>query len=201
MRSNVRLLAPGVLALLVGLGCYPERGQQTSYDSIFTVRDTTTDFGTAVTFAMADSVVHLGDPGDPDNITRAYDDDILARVRLNMVQAGYTEVLDPATSDLNVVTLVSSSEFTGYYWDYWCSYYGWWYGAWGCYYPPYWYSYSYEVGTILIGISDQRRFLNDHAPMVWFAAANGLMGTGATLARITSAIDQAFDQSPYISAN
>jgi len=201
MRSNVRLLAPAVLALLVGLGCYPERGQQTSYDSIYTVRDTTTNFGTATTFAIADSVVHLGEPGDPDTVTRAYDDEILARVRTNLEDAGYTEVLDPTASDLNVVVLVTSSTFTGYYWDYWCSYYGWWYASWGCYYPGYWYSYEYQVGTIFLGISDNRRFLNDRAPMVWFAAMNGLMGTGSTLTRIVSAIDQAFDQSPYISSN
>ena len=197
----VRSSAPVVLALLVWLGCYPERGQQTTYDAVFTAQDTTTNWGTAATFSLADSVVHLVEPGDPDNVTRQFDDDILARVRLNMIQAGYTEVTTPTTADLNVVTLVAAGTFTGYYWDYWCSYYGWYYPAWGCYYPPYWYSYEFQVGALLIGIADNRRFAANRAPMVWAAVATGLMGSGATLVRIQNAIDQAYDQSPYIDSN
>lgn len=198
----VRLSAPVVLALLVWLGCYPERGTETdSYDSVFTLQDTSTNWATAATFSLADSVVHLVDPSEPDNITRQYDDDILARVRLNMVQAGYTEEAVPESADFNVVTLVASGTFTGYYWDYWCSYYGWYYPAWGCYYPPYWYSYEFDVGALMIGIADNRRFAAQRAPLVWAAVATGLMGTGATLVRIQNAIDQAYDQSPYINSN
>jgi hypothetical protein len=199
MRSNVRLLALGTLALCAGLSCYPGRGTETTtYDSVVTVRDTNAVFNTATTFALADSVIHLITPGEPDDITRLYDQQILDRVRLNLTQAGYIEMATPATADLNVVVLVTSGTFTGYYWDYWCSYYGWWYGAWGCYYPPYWYTYEFDVAALLIGMADNRQIQNNRAPMIWFAGATGLMGTGATAQRITDAIDQAFDQSPYI---
>jgi uncharacterized protein DUF4136 len=202
MPRTVRLPARAALALIAWMACYPERGTETTtYDSVVTVRDTSAVFSTANTFALADSVVHLVTPGEGDNITRAYDQQMLDRVRLNMTQAGYTEVLDPATADLNVVVLVTSGTFTGYYWDYWCTYYGWWYGAWGCYYPPYWYTYEFDVGAILIGMADNREIQNNRAPLIWAAGATGLMNTGATLQRIIDAIDQAFTQSPYIQSN
>ena len=39
------------------------------------------------------------------------------------------------------------------------------------------------------------------APVLWVAGMNGLLGTTSNAARITIAIDQAFDQSAYLSTN
>jgi hypothetical protein len=184
---------------MAALGCYPGVTDVSTFDSVTTLRDTTAQFATATTFALADSVVHLAGE-DEDQISRDHDALILQTIRTNMTNAGYTEVATPQSADLNVVVMVTSSTYLAYYWDYWCSYYGWWYPSWGCYYPTYWYGYQYTLGTILIGMSDNRQYDPDleRAPLIWFAGANGLAGQGATAQRIQRGIDQAFTQSPYI---
>jgi hypothetical protein len=199
MHRAAKLIAGWVLALapLAGLGCYPNRYDSSNYDSVSTLRDTTAAFGTATTFALADSVIHLVPPGQSDELTRIYDQQILDRIRTNMTAAGYVEVANPAAANLNMMTLATSSTYYGYYWDSWCGYYGWWY-PYGCYYPGYWYTYEYTVGTVLIGMTDLRVVTNNKSPLIWFAGLSGLVGQGVTPARLTAAIDQAFAQSPYI---
>lgn len=199
MHRAAKLIAGWVLALapLAGLGCYPSRFDSSNYDSVATLRDTTAAFGTATTFALADSVVHLVPPGGTDTLSRAYDQQIVARVRTNMTAAGYTEVANPAAANLVVMTFATSSTYQGYYWDNWCGYYGWYY-PYGCGYPGYWYTYEYTVGTVIIGMRDNRLLANNKAPMIWFAGLSGLVGQGTTVTRLNTAIDQAFDQSPYI---
>ena len=195
MHRASKSIAVFLLALLAYVGCYPGVTDVTTFDSVTTLVDTSAEFSTATTFALADSVVHLS---DEEEISRAFDQQILARIRTNMTNAGYIEVPAPQDADLNLVVLATSSTYLAYYWDYWCSYYGWWYPSWGCYYPTGWYGYEYTLGTILIGMSDNRLIANNRAPLIWFAGANGLVNQGATSARINAAIDQAFEQSPYI---
>jgi hypothetical protein len=201
MHRAARLIAGWALALapLAGLGCYPDRYDTGyNYSAVATLRDTTGAFSTATTFALADSVVHLVPPGESDGITRSYDKQILDRIRLNMTSAGYTLVTNPASATLNLVTLATTSTYSGYYWDSWCGYYGWWYPAYGCGYPTYWYSYEYTVGTLLIGMADHRLMTNNKAPLIWFAGLSSLVDEGVTAAKINVGIDQAFAQSPYI---
>lgn len=199
MYGAARRIAGWALALplIAGLGCYPGEFDQNSYQAVATLRDTSAAFGTAATFALADSVIHLTPPGSDDELSRIYDQQILDRIRLNMTGAGYTEVLDPTVADLHLLALATSSTYYGYYWDNWCGYYGWWYPAYGCGYPGYWYTYDYTVGTLMIGMTDRRLMTNNRAPMIWFAGLNGLVDA-TTLPEIYFGIDQAFDQSPYI---
>jgi len=197
MQRAAKLIAGWALALapLAGLGCYPDRLDSTDFDAVATLRDTTAAFGSATTFALADSVVHLVPPGETDDLSRVYDAQVLARIRTNMTAAGYTEVANPALADLTVVALATTSTYYGYYWDSWCGYYGWWYPSYGCGYPNYWYAYDYTVGTLLIGMADRRLMTNNKAPMIWFAGLSGLLDQGASVTRLNTAIDQAFEQS------
>lgn len=191
----------GAIALAAALaaGCYPDRLDTVNYDAVATVYDTAGTF-TATTFALADSVVHLVPPGELDNISRAFDNQIIATVRANMVARGYTEVADPNVGDLAVLLAVSTTEYQGFYWSYWCGYWGWYY-PYGCYYPPYWGTYEYTTGSLFVTISDRRAASAGDVPLIWLAVGNGLAGTGATAARLIAAIDQMFAQSPYIQAN
>ena len=119
MYGAARRIAGWALALplIAGLGCYPGEFDQNSYNAVATLRDTAAAFGTAATFALADSVIHLTPPGSDDELSRIYDQQILDRIRTNMTGAGYTEVLDPTVADLHVLTLATSSTYYGYYWD------------------------------------------------------------------------------------
>ncbi len=62
---------------------------------------------------------------------------------------------------------------------------------------------SHAAGTLLITMMDPSRpsLGFDTAPVLWVAGINGLLegSTSNIGTRITTSIDQAFDQSPYLS--
>jgi len=195
-----RLLVSAVLVAGVAAagGCYPDRLDGTNYDMIASVFDSTANFA-ATTYSLKDTVVHLVEPGLGDNLTRVLDPTILAAIRSNMNTRGYAEIpgaIGQTTADLRLVAAVSSSEYTAYYWDYWCGIY--WYG---CYYPPYYGSYTYTTGTVFVAMEDRRPPANGgKQPLIWLALGNGLMNNAPSAARVTGAINTMFDQSPYIDA-
>ena len=185
-------------SLFVVSACYPDRLDNVNYDVVATVHDSTANFK-ATTFALDDSVVHLLVSGS-DNISRAYDAQILARIRSNMTARGYTEVADPNTADLAMLVGVTTADYTAYYWDYWCGSWGYWWGY-GCYYPPYYGTYTYTLGTLFVGMQDRRTLTGGKVETIWLGIGNGLVGQGVTATRVTGAIDQMFTQSPFIKAN
>ena len=169
------------------------------------VDSTTSSLFTARTFAMPDTVVELRGDG---SFTHTTDRIIVERVRGHFVSLGWTEVREADGSpDVLVVIGVSTRVEVGYtYVD--------WYGAWG--WAPYWgptadptwvwgvpggaIPYIYEVGTLLMTMVDLRapRDVTKLVPVLWIAAANGVLSDAATLPRALTGIDQAFAQSPYL---
>lgn len=199
MRRPLVVAAACVVLSAGAGGCYPNRLDGVDYDAVATVTDTTANWA-ATTYSMSDSVVHLVPPGEQDNISRAFDATIIATVRANMNARGYTSVATPATADFHVRLAVSSTEYQGYYWNYWCGYWGYWY-PYGCYYPPYYGTYTYTVGSLFVAISDRRVTTTpNQSPLIWLSVGNGVANNGSTAARITNAINQMFTQSPYIDA-
>ena len=204
-------------ALLFLVSCYP--GDVTNIqqlDLVVTTHDDTVTFANFATYALLDSVVHidLEDNANDNLLTRANDALILARVRAGIEGMGYVEETDPANITPDVVMLVGALavEKDAYFSYGWWPWYGWYPYYPCCYGPGYGWGYpsgvgsvTYATGTLVITMLDPTRVGDevDTAPVLWVAAANGLLGssTSATTARITTAIDQAFDQSPYLSAN
>lgn len=197
------------LAMAAGAGlaaCYPERASQPNdYASITTVYDTLFSFGSAVTFYVPDSVVHLG---GTDDISHVYDSLIVARTAANMVAAGYTRVLDPLTADLTLNPAVTVSENYDYTGGDWCDIWGWAY-PWSCTgwipdYPGDVVGYTYTTGTIFIPMADLSGGVPpvvSRPPVVWIAGINGVISGNSSSAlaqSIADGIDQAFDQSFYI---
>jgi len=144
-----------------------------------------------VNYVLVDSVYHLVGTGK-DDISRAYDGQMLAQIRSNMDDLGFTEVADTNQADVVLVTAVTTTEYTSYY-SYGCYYYCYWY------YPPYWGSYTYTVGTILINMS-RRDPGASTVPVAWLAALNGYSDASSNGPRIKSGINQAFEQSKYLGA-
>jgi hypothetical protein len=200
-------LAPLLIALtpLVLPACYPGDPLSASdTDAVITVFDPEADFATHLTFAMPDTVVHFVGEDQKDDISRSYDDEILARVAENLEDLGFTRENDPAVADVYVfIGAAAFDEYGYYYYDY-CYYYCYWYGGypgWGWYpYYPGGATYSYTIGTILItmvdpgaGDPDEKEF-----PPIWAAVLNGIADTGTNEKRIVNGIDQAFEQSAYL---
>ncbi|MCI0451610.1 MAG: DUF4136 domain-containing protein [Candidatus Latescibacteria bacterium] len=199
------------LALAAAAGsCYP--GDQLTVedsDIIVTLYDPDADFAAMQSYAMPDTIVHVVQDGGIDDISRAYDDDVLTQVASNMGALGFTRETDPNLADVFVLVSVAANDqvgYTGYPWgDYWGWYYpyspGW---GWG-YYP--WYGgggtvYTYRSGTVFMQMIDPAAADSSLSlvPTIWIGALNGLVEGDAVEERILDGIDQAFAQSPYLGA-
>jgi hypothetical protein len=206
------------LGLVLAAGaCYPGDGPSNvqDLDVVLTLYDEDVNFGSFQTFAMPDSVVHVGN--DTLDILlpvpRTNDDLILGLVADNMIAAGYTRELDPQNNGADLIMLVAAvaTEQTEYWaydpWGYYWGYYpGWGYGGYpsydpyGYYYPPsYVGSVTFEQGSLLLILVDPRNTNNEEdLPIVWSGVVRGLMNYGGETTRLTETINQAFSQSPYL---
>lgn len=200
-----------VFAVFVLLdACYPQGAEFVDeLDLVITVFDEDYNFDTPNgTYALNDDIPLLGtDPDDMEYVTPATAALILAEIRANMTARGYTEVDVDADPDLYmpVAALEVKTTVVGCGGGGWWGYYpGWGYpGYGGCYYPV---GYSYTTGSIFITLWDKDSRPsgdNDTTPPEWEAGINGLIqGSQSSInTRIKKAIDQAFEQSPYIQSN
>lgn len=174
------------------------------------------------TFTVVDTIMHLVESGTEDNISHQYDDFVLEQVRLNMLKNGFVEELNPEANPAEVVLTVSamSSEHEVYTWyPYWGWYWG--YGgypykgtqtanivsAYSYYYPWYPYStyYSYQSGSVLIEMVDAARVdpTVEEIPVIWAGIVNGVLESSESgvKGRLSTGIDQCFNQSPYLLKN
>jgi hypothetical protein len=207
------LLAAGALAT----ACHPDGPtSESDFDVVATAHDDTVNFGAIGTYVMPDSVVAFV---PPESVATAlpfnhdYDQLILDGIASHLEALGYTRLPTyDAVNPPDVVVTVRGIAVrnTDVYVSYpWYGYWGW-YG-WPCCYGPSWgvgypvvTATQYDVGTILIEMWDPRRVNvaeeEGLIPAIWVAALRGLLeGSSADApARITQAIDRAFDQSPYL---
>ena len=97
------LVAIIATATVVIFSCYPDYGLGVSdFDMVLTTYDKGVDFGQFATYAMPDTVMHLKPEGITDDLTRAYDSDVLEAVEQNMEEFGYTRITD-TTQTVDVV--------------------------------------------------------------------------------------------------
>ena len=139
---------------------------------------------------MPDSVVQIG---DGEEVSGEFDQQILDRIKQNLLTLGYIEEVDPQDADVHVVPFKTNTTWVsgGCYW-----YWSWWYPYPGYCYPV---AYTYSTGSIVIAMTDPGNTAVENA--LWTAAINGLIsGSGAAdiSNRINNNIDQAFIQSPYL---
>ncbi|MEJ2540925.1 MAG: DUF4136 domain-containing protein [Gemmatimonadota bacterium] len=215
--------APGLLrvlaaaCLLLSGGCYPGSTslEDEDYDTVVTVHDPDVDFGSYGRYALPDTVIHIQGDGENDviELPRDYDDLILSLARANMSALGYQEESDPETNGADLVLLVAAvgTESVDWFYQDWWAAWGW-YPGWG-YYPPGWgsgWGWGYppgyivgvriEQGTVLMTMVDPNAAdpETEELPVVWAAAARGLLSGGGAEDRITDGVNQAFVQSPYL---
>jgi hypothetical protein len=200
IRDRYRLwMLPGMVVLTVSMGfiqfsCYPgDEITASETDVVVTFYDPNVLFS-GKSYAMPDSVIHVSDPDlGIGSGTHVYDQQILSRIRQNLLSYGYTEAANPADADVFVLVSSSTTEWSasGCYW-----YYDWWYGYPGYCYPV---AYTFNTGTVIIVMVDADNAVRSDA--MWFAGLNGMVSGSSTSgisSRINQGIDQAFDQSPYL---
>lgn len=209
MNNARKFIVVGGMALLLAaallLSCYPgDELTVSDTDTVVTLFDKNADFKTKLTYAMPDTIIHLVSEGERDDVSRAYDKLILDRIHANMDALGFTEVPDPATAHVHVLTAATVRDYAGYayygwYWDYW---YGGYPPSWGWYpwYPSGGVAYTYSTGTILVTMTDPKKTDSSgkRVPPIWSAGLNGLADKSSNAQRIERGIDQAFAQSRYL---
>jgi len=205
-KTGIRWLISGLLFLA---GCYPgEVDSVEELDLVTTLFDKNADFSAYKTYAITDTIIHICDLNQaeqdcPSELTRLFDQQIIAQVRTNLADLGFTET-DSASADVFVLLAANATDVYGYSYYYW--YWDYWYGyppGWGWYYPPTTVVYEFTTGTLMINMFDPDKADtgNKHIKAVWVAAINGLIGEGGNAQnRISSTINQAFEQSTYLGA-
>ncbi len=191
-------------------------------DLAITRVDDNQDFSSYHTFYLEDTVIYIvSEDEDPADIDRTHDEQIISEVRQHFLNLGWTEVSDAADieSEADVAILLSALAVDiYYYYTYWWDYWDWWYwDPWYPWYPGYpWYpvypgigypSYGYSVGTVMIDMADILNIETNanegdrpKVDILWTGAINGvLLGSDASISsRITTQMNQVFDQSPYL---
>jgi hypothetical protein len=209
------LLGGAIVLALFLLSCEPDSGFNTvaDYDVVATFYEPDAVFDTLSTYAMPDTVMHFRDPDDTSSadVSREHDELILGLVRTNLAWLGWQEETDPGDNppDVFVIVWVTTTEWlhnsSEDWWDLWDWYPHWpdaWGPGWGTFYPhPV--EYFYRAGSIFVDMIDEVEIDEGEDPYIsvlWTASINGILvdtSEGAQQ-RLTSNINQAFDQSPYL---
>jgi hypothetical protein len=188
--------------------------------SVTTFADSSFDFTTLHTFAMADTVAHLVNVGvNPVPTTNVFDQTILSQVRADLLARGYTEITEPSTTrpDFVVLTGVSASDnYNAFITANWFSYWGtspiWgWLPAgvdpsWTIIYP--WFNpgtvVTFQRTTLIVTIEPTTPVVNPllgqkELRAAWAGVATSLLGQqNITNTNVQNAINIMFQQSPYL---
>ncbi len=192
LRNGLFLLMFFGSAVVLLQGCYPYDDQSpANSDVVATFYEEGTDFSALVTYALPDTVFELDSNGDmvPADIN-ASTSQIINSINSNMQAYGFTVAAVPASADVYMLAVVTSSTWVsgGCY----GGYYSWYYPYYGWCYPV---AYTYTTGSILIVMSIPDA---NNPKTVWLAGCNGVVSGTVTNSRISSDINQAFNQSPYL---
>lgn len=215
MKKNLTKIVALAAIVFALTSCYPGGAEYTTdTDLIITNYDENINFGSIQTYYLSDSIQHIVEDGSEPGTT--FDSYIINELERNFSNIGW-ERADSTFAEPDVAVVVTLAEVTNYNvysypwyggWGggwYWKSTDYWGYPGYGWGYPPYYGSYvtSYTTGTIYWRLFDPRKTDEETETIYveWEGALNGLLGTtsSTTKNRITSGVDQAFKQSPYLS--
>lgn len=192
-----------IVALLCSCEKDPDTDKLDNDYLVLTNYDSNTDFSKINSFYVIDSILIIDNQTDKpkywknensQKIVNAYND--------NFISCGYTQAASGEEAD---VVFQLSYINTTYYFNnnvgpWWNSYPGYWnWGGWGWYYPFNFY-YAYSTGSI-IGelVNTKAPYGSDKLTIVWNAYICGLLnGNNLSYSRTMAAINQAFEQSPYL---
>ena len=190
------------LSIIIILGsCYPQGPEYNEdLDVVYTNFDDQFDFSSKGTYSMPDKIVKiegdLAEGEEPEYVKEPQNTQMLQKMEANMSALGWTKIEEPADADLVLFPAVWTNTTVYYWYDYWCWYYPY-YCGWGWGYPS---VSSYTTGTLVMTlVADGEDYIEPSR--VWTAAANGLLSGAYNTTRVNNAIDQAFEQSPYLRTN
>lgn len=199
-----------ILSLLISMmfilqACFPYGPEDIEeFDIVATFYDKNVNFANVKTYAMPDSVAHIGSDGTGQAGEGQYDDLLLSQVATNMQAIGYERIQNPDDADVVITISITRESYSLYnnydYSDNW-NYYTPGYGGYGYGYGGYSdQTYDMETGTILIVMGDLKNAANNTIPAPWMGAINGIVEQSFTNTsrRIITLVNTCFTQSPYL---
>lgn len=195
MKKNVILL---LFAFILMASCYPDKPLYYSdLDLTYTNYEKDFDFTSLSTYSLPDKIVkitgNLSEGQEPEYVKEPYNTQILQTIKDNMAAKGWTKVDDAEVADLNLLPAAWTNTTVTYWYDYWC-WYSYYYCGWGYTYPA---VTSYTTGTLVMAlVASGEDYIDPKG--VWGGACNGILSGSYDTKRVNAAINQAFDQSPYL---
>ena len=199
-----------LIALAAVLSCrkVPDTSELSNEQVVATDRDLAANFSSYSTYFISDSVsVVANDPKDS-ILTGPLAAQLVNAVKTNMNARGYTfrpraQGLPDLGFRLTVIKDITRTAVCGGWWDGW---WGWYppcyWGYCGGYYYPWCTTYTYTIGTSTLYMFDIKNAGTNHnIKALWSATMFGVFSTtnNQTNADLTTtAINQAFSQSPYL---
>lgn len=198
----------GLLLPFAAYACYPTSFENRSQtDVVGTIEMPDVDYQANRTFVVTSTVYDLGDALGLEcaqEIDERFDPLIIDTIRERMEEFGYEEELSPDTNPPDVGVFVGAVVCEGWVAYWWPGWAGWW-GP----FPPVWSPVpvvsTFRTGTLAFPMVRLGETLGDRDPdaaveVIWYAAADGLLSSNrnANADRVRRAINQAFEQSPYL---
>jgi len=202
-----------LIAGLLLAGCYksPDTSQLSSDFVVVTNFDDKADFKSYSTFVLPPYVGLITSNAADTILDPQYGDQILASIKTHLEARGYNNVTNNHQADLgvSVTALKEVTIVTGWYPGSWWGYPGWggcywYYCGWYPTYPPYYPTYVYKTGSLVIELVDLKNVdaAEQKLNVIWTNWNGGALGSSSTnLQNALNSIDQAFIQSPYVSAH
>ena len=205
-----RLLILSSLALLA-VACHKEPYSQDEDGEylVYTAPAKDVKFSDFRTFDIADSVLVIGQTKKPYYSQSANALALIQAYRTNMENLGYIYLPSNPDAQLGIqVTYVERTEkFVQYYDDpyWWLDYPGYWpagyWGNWTGWYYPYPVTYTYTTNALVTDMVDLTAGEeNGKLKIIWSCYIGGPASASINydIKRMTSAVNQAFKQSPYL---
>ena len=201
----------GFALLSVSCSIRPELGDLVKNMVVQTSKVENIDFTNYTTFAIVeDTLGLLSNVTDDTLIVGNYAQVTTAKMIEKMLESGFQKVEKTADPDLGVNAFILDNQgvfqsysyspgFMGYPGYNYPGYWG--YGGFGGYYGyPIVQNYSYQTGTMVIELIDlKNRTPDNKLQVVWVAKIGDVYTSDDQLGIMVKSINQAFEQSPYLS--
>lgn len=199
-------------AVLLLAACHKEPYPQDSDNEylVYTSPGKDVNFKNYKTFDIADSLLIIGEKDKPVYSQTQSALALIQAYRINMEKAGFIYTPSNPDADLGVqlTYVIKTERYVKYYDDpyWWLDYPGYWpsgyWGNWTGYYYPRPVVYTYTTNALLADIVNLTGEQDAGKPLevLWTSYIGGPASSSLQLdiQRLTSAVDQAFVQSPYL---
>lgn len=187
---------------------YPQDGDNEYL--VYTSPGKDVNFNNYRTFDIADSLLIIGEKDKPVYSQSQSALALIQAYRINMEKAGFVYTPSNPDADLGVqlTYVVKTERYVKYYDDpyWWLDYPGYWpagyWGSWTGYYYPRPVVYTYTTNALLADIVNLTGEQDTGKPLevLWTSYIGGPASSSLQqdVQRLTSAVDQAFVQSPYL---